>query len=319
MPFWGREDRDDERNDLRYKHKRYEIRRVRDARKRSRSALHARRTNGEKRQEGETPTRRGPKPKGSDGNLLEATKADLEPSPFRGEGHPNVQAGLRYVDGIRVGRKWPQRIMRENGSFSLHRGRSSEAKAHDGKIATLVPSVRRAGDGVRVFRVDDGWVWISAAVEPWNAECVGWNRVRSIAGSRHRSRSHRVCCESTAVSELTSFGSWRSGWITAVSSCRIIFSSGSDSGASAPASVLWSNRKPTEPQSGAIARSKSKRSTEESPRTSRRCVPPWPSSWSNTTRSGVSRRSATRHRPRRANCDSYVRRRRLNPCPRNLY
>ena len=28
-------------------------------------------------------------------------------------------------------------------------------------------------DGVRVFTLDDGWGWIFAAVEHWNAECVG--------------------------------------------------------------------------------------------------------------------------------------------------
>ena len=30
-------------------------------------------------------------------------------------------------------------------------------------------------DGVRVFTVDDGWVWTVAAVDHWNAECVGWH------------------------------------------------------------------------------------------------------------------------------------------------
>ena len=30
-------------------------------------------------------------------------------------------------------------------------------------------------DGVRVFTLDDGWGWIFAAVEHWNAECVGWH------------------------------------------------------------------------------------------------------------------------------------------------
>ncbi len=28
---------------------------------------------------------------------------------------------------------------------------------------------------MRVFTVDDGWVWIFAAMEHWNAECVGWH------------------------------------------------------------------------------------------------------------------------------------------------
>ena len=30
-------------------------------------------------------------------------------------------------------------------------------------------------DDVRVFIFDDGWGWIFAAVEHWNAECVGWH------------------------------------------------------------------------------------------------------------------------------------------------
>jgi len=30
-------------------------------------------------------------------------------------------------------------------------------------------------DGTRVFTVDDGWVWVFAVVERWNAECLGWH------------------------------------------------------------------------------------------------------------------------------------------------
>ncbi len=30
-------------------------------------------------------------------------------------------------------------------------------------------------DGVRVFTADDGRVWTFAAVDHWNAECVGWH------------------------------------------------------------------------------------------------------------------------------------------------
>ena len=28
---------------------------------------------------------------------------------------------------------------------------------------------------MRVFTVDDGWVWTFAAVDHWNAACVGWH------------------------------------------------------------------------------------------------------------------------------------------------
>ena len=153
----------------------YGIQRVCHAWERSRSALYARRTSEQKRQEGKEPTRRGPKPKVSDENLLEAIQADLERSPFQGEGHRKVHARLRILDGIQVARKRVLRVMRENGLLSPHRGRQGEAKVHDGKIVTQAPNEMWGTDGVRVFTVDDGWVWIFAGVEHWSAECVGWH------------------------------------------------------------------------------------------------------------------------------------------------
>ena len=153
----------------------YGIRRVCHAWERSRSALYARRTSEEKRQQGEEPARRGPKPKVSDERLLDAIRADLERSPFQGEGHRKVHARLRILDKTRVARKRVLRVMREHGLLSPHRGRPGVAKVHDGKIVTLAPNVMWGTDGVRVFTVDDGWVWIFAAVEHWNAECVGWH------------------------------------------------------------------------------------------------------------------------------------------------
>jgi transposase InsO family protein len=142
---------------------------------RSRSALYARRTQGHKRQAGEEPKRRGPRPQVSAEKLLEAIQADLARSPWNGEGHRKVHARLRILDGVRVARKRVLRVMRENGLLSPHRGRQGEEKVHDGKIITLAPNVMWGTDGVRVFTVDDGWVWIFAAVEHWNAECVGWH------------------------------------------------------------------------------------------------------------------------------------------------
>ncbi len=121
--------------------RRYGIQRVCQAWERSRSALYARRTSEQKRQEGGEPARRGPKPKRSDEQLLEAIQADLERSPFQGEGHRKVHARLRILDGIRVARKRVLRVMREHGLLSPHRGRQGEAKVHDGKIVTLAPNV----------------------------------------------------------------------------------------------------------------------------------------------------------------------------------
>ena len=55
------------------------------------------------------------------------------------------------------------------------RGDQGAAKTHDGRVITQAPNVMWGTDGVRVFTLDDGWGWIFAAVEHWNAECVGWH------------------------------------------------------------------------------------------------------------------------------------------------
>ena len=50
------------------------------------------------------PQRRGPKPKVADAELRVAIRADLQASPFIGEGHRKVWARLRIVHDIRVSR-----------------------------------------------------------------------------------------------------------------------------------------------------------------------------------------------------------------------
>ncbi|MDP6579694.1 MAG: integrase core domain-containing protein, partial [Vicinamibacterales bacterium] len=67
------------------------------------------------------------------------------------------------------------RVMRTHGLLSPHRGRQGAPTVHDGTIITAAPHVMWGTDGVRVFTVDDGWVWTFAAVDHWNAECVGWH------------------------------------------------------------------------------------------------------------------------------------------------
>ena len=65
--------------------------------------------------------------------------------------------------------------MRTQGLLSPHRGRQGEMQAHEGTIVTSAPDVMWGTDGVRVFTAEDGWVWTFAAVDHWNAECVGWH------------------------------------------------------------------------------------------------------------------------------------------------
>ena len=117
----------------------------------------------------------GARPRQSDAQLLAAIRADLARSPFHGEGHRKVHARLRILDGIRVARTRVLRVMRAHGLLSPHRGRQGAAKTYDGRVITQAPNVMWGTDGVRVFTLDDGWGWIFAAVEHWNAECVGWH------------------------------------------------------------------------------------------------------------------------------------------------
>ena len=153
----------------------YGIQRVCQAWERSRSALYARQTREQQRHKGEEPARRGPTPTVSDATLLEAIQADLDRSPFQGEGHRKVHARLRILDGIRVARTRVLRVMRAHKLLSPHRGRQGAARVHAGTIVTQAPNVMWGTDGVRVFSLDDGWGWIFTAVEHWNAECVGWH------------------------------------------------------------------------------------------------------------------------------------------------
>jgi len=119
--------------------------------------------------------KRGPTPRISDKALLEAILDDLARSPFHGEGHRKVWARLRVNKGIFVGRKRVLRIMRENRLLSPHRVRKANQRAHDGVICTEAPNQMWATDGVRIFTLDQGWIWLFSVVEHWNAECVGWH------------------------------------------------------------------------------------------------------------------------------------------------
>ena len=253
----------------------YGIQRVCQAWERSRSALYARQTREQQRHKGEEPARRGPTPTVSDATLLEAIQADLDRSPFQGEGHRKVHARLRILDGIRVARTRVLRVMRAHKLLSPHRGRQGTARVHAGTIVTQAPNVMWGTDGVRVFTLDDGWGWIFTAVEHWNAECVGWHVCK--VGSRFAALepiAQGLRGASMAPSTPTALEGWRCGWTTAASTCPTTFSTRSGIGAFGPATALSRNRKRTAWRSGGIARSRSKRPTGASSRTSRRYAPP---------------------------------------------
>jgi transposase InsO family protein len=125
------------------------------------------------------PQRRGPKPKLPDAGLLTAIRADLDASPFTGEGHRKVWARLRIVGGIRVSRARVLRLMRENSLLSPHRRPQGEPVLHDGSIITDRPNEMWGTDGIRLETVDDGWVWVFAAVDHFDACCVGIHAVKT--------------------------------------------------------------------------------------------------------------------------------------------
>ena len=189
--------------------RRYGLERVCRTWERSRSALYARRARLRRPERGDGPGRRGPTPALSDAQLLAAIRTDLARSPFQGEGHRKVHARLRILDRIRVSRTRVLRVMRTQGLLSPHRGRQGEMKAHDGTIVTSAPDVMWGTDGVRVFTAEDGWVWTFAAVDHWNAECVGWhvamgNRFAALEPTRARA---------TLRSRRTWPAGWRYGWM----------------------------------------------------------------------------------------------------------
>jgi len=119
--------------------------------------------------------KRGPRCAISDEDLLGYIQRDLEQSPFHGEGHRKVWARLKYGQGLRISRKRVLRLMRENNLLSPHRRPQGMAKVHAGEIITDKPNIMWGTDATRVLTVEDGYVWIFAAVEHWNAECVGWH------------------------------------------------------------------------------------------------------------------------------------------------
>ena len=119
--------------------------------------------------------RRGPKPSVGDEALLAAIHADLERSPWTGEGHRKVWARLRAIEGVRVSRKRLLRLMREHGLVSPHRARTRSDAPHARRIVTEAPNVMWATDATQIAAVQDGKVWLFGVAEHWNAELLGWH------------------------------------------------------------------------------------------------------------------------------------------------
>jgi putative transposase len=125
------------------------------------------------------PMRRGPKPTVPDADLLTAIRADLQASPFTGEGHRKVWARLRMLRDMRVSRARVLRLMREHSLLSPHRRPQGNSVSHDGSLQTNRPNEMWGTDGIRIETVDEGWVWVFAAVDHFDACCVGIHAVKT--------------------------------------------------------------------------------------------------------------------------------------------
>jgi len=149
------------------------------------------------------PSRRGPRPGISDAAVLSAIRADLDRSPWIGEGHRKVWARLRVLDGIRVARKRVLRLMRENGLLSPHRHLARQGEAHDGRIITTAPNLMWGTDATQIPTVLDGKVWLFAVVDHWNAEAMGWHVAK--IGNRY------AAAQAVGMAIKTEFGAVAAG------------------------------------------------------------------------------------------------------------
>ncbi len=138
-----------------------------------RSTIYAQQKRESARGASSHPQRRGAKPKLPDTDLLAAIRADLDASPFTGEGHRKVWARLRILRDIRV-----SRLMREQALRSPHRRPRGDPNLHDGTITTGRPNEMWGTDGICIQTVEDGWVWVFSTVDHYDACCVGIHAVK---------------------------------------------------------------------------------------------------------------------------------------------
>ena len=199
--------------------------------------------------------RRGPKPAISDQALLVAIEADLEASPWEGEGYRKVWARLRVCRDIRVARKRVLRLMRENNLLSPHRCRRRGGNPHDGEIITHAPNLMWGTDGVRVFTVGR-----RLGLDLHRRRALE-RRVCRLACLQAWRPLRRLCSRSPwglpgcmARPRPARLGGWPCGWITAPSICRTTSPTRSSSGASSRPTPSSPSPRPTASPSGSIAR-----------------------------------------------------------------
>ena len=120
-------------------------------------------------------TRRGPRSRWSDAEVLSVIREVLLESSFHGEGYRKVRARLRMRD-VRVGRNRVLRIMREHQLLvPVRRLANHGDRSHEGRIQTDRPNELWGADAARFYTRQDGWCWFFGAIDHCSEDVVGWH------------------------------------------------------------------------------------------------------------------------------------------------
>lgn len=144
-----------------------------------RSTVHHRRRHLQLVAAGQVGARPGPAPVIGDEELVTLIRRVLADSPFAGEGYRKVRARLRREHQVHVAGKRVLRLLRREGLLAPQRAhRRRRPRLHDGRIITDAPDLRWGTDATMAWTVEDGWVWIFAAIDHHTAET--WAHVAKI-------------------------------------------------------------------------------------------------------------------------------------------
>lgn len=118
-----------------------------------------------------SPRRRGPVGAGTDQDLVDLIKQEIQASPFHGEGYRKIWARLRF-NGVRTSKERVRRLMRENGLQACP-GRRQEPRAHEGHIVTEKPDQMWGTDLTLTRTIDEGVAAVFVGIDHCTCECVG--------------------------------------------------------------------------------------------------------------------------------------------------
>jgi putative transposase len=128
--------------------------------------------------------RRAPSARSLEDRALAARIEEIHTGSMKTYGSPRVHAELRLEDGVRVGRKRVERLMREAGL-------SGQLKRRRGKTTIRVQGVRTAPDlverdfspsepnrlwvaDITYIRTWEGWLYLASVMDCYSRRIVGW-------------------------------------------------------------------------------------------------------------------------------------------------